>query len=39
MGCGMADLNEIPKAKIVEINGKLYMTVGGVILYEIERTE
>jgi hypothetical protein len=21
------------------VNGKLYMTVGGVVLYEIERTE
>ena len=27
------------KSKIVEIDGKLYMTVGGVVLYEIERTE
>ena len=27
------------KHKIVEINGKLYMSVGGIILYEIERTE
>lgn len=27
------------KSKIVEINGKLYMIVGGVILYEIEKTE
>ena len=27
------------KSKIVEIDGKLYMTVGCVVLYEIERTE
>lgn len=27
------------KHKIVEINGELYMTAGGVVLYKIERTE
>lgn len=27
------------KSKIVEIDGKLYMTVGGVVLYEIKKTE
>ena len=26
------------ESKIVEIDGKLYITVGGVVLYEIERT-
>ena len=27
------------KSKIIVINGKLYMTVGGIILYEVEKTE